>query len=489
MTTYTLPNIAALVGTFKITVFSDTAGLTKPSINTILEIGDRVETVDTQIGVAQVATLDLNIRDDYQNEPAGFWYNALNGACHIKILLTEGGADKFFFYGIVKPETVVWTEHYIGTTYVRTASITLASMLSVLMDTPTANWVSVILNNEQDIGAQADYLPCRFVTVLELFAAMLPAAGLNTGYDPTDASFIGETPDFYYEYDGNFYSLEDIRIATRYWDVVAVLPVVTDYFIETYLSSADNANYLPRKFATLRDLLSNLLVNFGVVLSMGYNGGRHTIQLIQRGRAYADASNLVFSSREKTGIISSSFDLVGDATRATFLPDDTKFIWFSKKYLDDFENDIPPNYVSFDRDVQCVFKIGDIVFPPVTTPCYYLGHVLYFYDGSALQPIENIKYWNYSLAVPAYETANVSFYPMLQAVAGYLFYRFTTQYARIVRSYAKITADAGAGETFTAATILRRTSIDDGIAARTFYANKVILKSIISELEIEWFKE
>lgn len=483
MTSYTLPSLDTVAGEVKITLYSNDATLTVPTSQTVTSIGDLEETADVDIGVTQLSSLRLSLKEDYTNYTEGFWYKVLAGECWLRFYLVEGGSDTFYFFGLPQEETIEWTEHFLGSTYLRTAELELISMAAKLMDTDTINFAIEVLANDIDSGKRVLAEPTSYISAGGLFAAMLSGSGLNPSYDVNDVSFVFNSDDFRYTQGGNNYTFNDLKIATKIWTSGAP----NFEFQTAYFDVASNADSLSARYAKLRDLIPNLLANFGLVMRMSYdptadnNNGRHKIQLIQRGRAYADAARLTFGDREKMSTISKSSDLIGDATRASHLLDSASFVWFSKQYLDGKSTSTVPNHVDFDQDYQSIFR----------TNAYLISNAnnnyrqLYLVSGTTWTIITGIQYWNYF--DDQYETA-VSPY-IEEAIAGYIYYRFTNQFTKIVRTYGKLKANNGSTDSHVNASILQRTSINDGTGAANYYANKVTKSIESNELEIEWIKE
>jgi hypothetical protein len=116
-TEYVLPDISALVGTFRVTVYSEYAGLTAPTDPTVVTMGRLEEQMLLSPGASQLSTLDLEVMDDYSTSPTdvcGFWYKVLQGRTTIKVILTEGGTDTLYYLGVPEKTSILWTEHYLS---------------------------------------------------------------------------------------------------------------------------------------------------------------------------------------------------------------------------------------------------------------------------------------------------------------------------------------------------------------------------------------
>lgn len=474
-TTYSLASLVTVNGTFTFLLYSEFAALTKPTIQTIIEIGDTRESANIALGQTEIGNVRLKIRDDYTTYTWGFWYKILSGEVWLKILLD--GAD--YFFGTVQADTVEWGEFYIsGTTRIRTCSFVLASMTQKLFDTPTATWLTHAYNNREATEYVASTPAFAVISLTGFFSALLSASGVNTAYAKADTGFIASTTvkDLEFLKGGSWYALNFVWLLVTYDSGAGETKV--DYF------DSGHANYLGTKYATAKELIAGIVKNFGIVFRAYYDPGadRHKIQILQ-GRAYDNADNLDFSSREKESVLSKSTDLLGDAVRCTSLYNGEE-LWFSRKYLGvNFSEMVPENYVSFDIDAYVPFLI-DSAAPDTSGYPIYAGSV-----ATSVGLATSVRYYRYD-GVGIVTASATQHRLMLEAAAGIMFSRFTTVNSCIRRIYARMSAKVGAGsETHTALTVMRRTSINDGLGAVTFWANTVTKKPQSAEVEIQWLKE
>lgn len=494
MTSYSLQSVTGVVGTFSITLLSEFADLIIPTGQSVTGIGMLEEVADISMGISQAAKLSVTLTDDYTAYSEGFWYKILNGDCRIRFYLDQGGGNTFFFFGKPQAETIRWEEHYISSSRIRTVSLDLATVTLTMFDTLTKDWITEFMNYGQvNTAYQVDKEPSWLIRPAGLFAAMLSGSGLNPSYDLNDVSFVWNSgPDMIFLNGAAEFRFDQIYVPTAFYDLLRV-GSAGDRPI-TYWNHND-ANYPPYDpptnsqalelfYPKLQALIGDLLRNFGLVMRMDYDAGagRHLIQLIQRGRAYS--ATLDFSSREKESTISKAFDLSGDAVRSVELVDNTKFCWMSKRYSDAPTITEVPNYVSFDVDSPAVFRIN------ATAAQAANNRSLYVWDGTAGHApvaLDGIKYYDY--AAQAYVITTATNAKMQEAIGGYIYKRFTADYGLIVRKYGQLKADDGVANDHTRLSILRRTSINDGVSAKTYYANKVRKLVETSECEIEWIRE
>lgn len=474
-TTYSLPSIVTVNGTFSMVLYSEFAGLTPPTIQTISEIGDTTESANIAIGQTEIGNVKISIRDDTSTYTWGFWYKIFSGEAWLKILLD----DTDYFFGTVQADTVMWGEAYFsGTTKIRTCNFVLASMTQKLFDTPTADWLTAAYGNRELTGYVASTPAYSVISLTGFFSALLSASGVNATYDKADTGFLASTTvkDLEFLYSGSWYALNFVWLLVTYDSGAGEAKV--NYFDST------SPLFLGTKYATARELIAAMVKNFGVVFRAYYDpvADRHKIYIMQ-GRAYDDADNLDFSSREKESVLSKSTDLLGDAVRCTSIYNDEE-LWFSRKYLGaDFSEAAPENYVEFDIDTYLPFLVYSAA-PDVSGYPIYIGSV-----ATSVGIAEEVRYFRYD-GVGVVTASATATRKMLEAAGGILFSRFTQVNSRIVRTYGKMLAKVGAGsDTHTSLTVMRRTSINDGLGAVTYWANTVTKKPQNAEVEIQWLKE
>jgi hypothetical protein len=484
MTAYdTLPSFNSIVGVFSFKLYSTFADLDIPSANTVKEVGDVIETANIDLGFSEIGNMKMSFREDYSAPYAaeGFWFKVLSSECWLRVYLD----GTFFFFGIVQPETIDWSESYIGATRIRVVTFELLSIVSKLMQTSTADWLSAAYDHRELTGNSAPTNDYSVISLTGLMAALIHATpDLNTGYYATDGGFINDGVNFDIGFfaNGGYHGINEVFLPVTYDSGSGEAKV--DYFDPDPLTNS--GNYLADKFSATSDLWKNISRNFGVVMRTDYDTvtERHLIRLIQRGRAYADADNLDFSGREKSSTISKSTDLIGDAVKCTSIYNGD-VLWFSQKYIGPavFWETEPDKWVTIDIDQYIPFLVHAAA-PTGSGYPIYVGST-----AASLFIATGVRYHRYD--IPDDDVAGATGAKlMLEVVAGYLFHRFTTEQPRIIRRYALMSAKVGAGaESHGALTIHRRTTIDDGLATYTYYANKVTKKPMTSEVEIEWLKE
>lgn len=493
MNDHALPTLVTVQGTFKFQIYT-TADLTVPTIQTIISVGETKESANITLGTSEIGSVKITIRDDATTYKQGFWFKALQSEVWLRIILTEGVTDTFYFFGMVdtgSPDSVNWEEHYIGTTRIRTATITLVSMARKIFDMDIDDWVAEVLAQCTDTEEAAWVsVPSHLIKFKDLFSCMLSAsaAPLNPDYDEADASFVRGTAAAITWGDGTSdLEVDEIWIPVKYTESTGPTVTTATHYFNTALDGClsvqpDGTGYYSSMDALLRDLLGNGCLQ----MRMDYDvaTGRHKIQLMHKTDVYTGVIH--FDNRDKSSNISSASRLVGDAVRSVDLMDDTKYNWVSKKYSR-FGNESfdPDTRVKFDLEYRLPFIID-------ATGSGEGNHSFISWDGvgNAIVYISGIKYLNDTGVVTAASTVN----KMQEAVSIHTYGRFIVERKNRVRRYGGMYADAGAGDTHTALNIMRRAEIselDDAGAETTsvYYANTVTKNPKTDEVEIEWIEE
>jgi hypothetical protein len=426
--------------------------------------------------------MQIELRDDRTYYAQGFWYKVLNGQCQIRIYLSEGGTDKFYAFCQPQEEATHWSEWAIKDgVHIRTCQATIISVAKAMIDTPTVDWIAEIQAHQVASGESIPTMFWSMVSFKDIFASLLKASGLNATFSSDDVTFVYDIQDILYKYDGTTYGPNDLfAIVTSNVDGSSPFTI---YFSAS--SPMSTGKEWATNFATAGQLLSLLLFNLGFALHMDYDTGteRHLMKLVQRGHAYPDANDLVFTSREKASDLAKSTALNGDAVVMREYNSE-RYVWRSKKFNNEFSIFGPkaaPDYVKFDIDKQLIFDCNPITDPGDSHPMYVKV------AENNYKPIDAIQYWNY--ATGEYDSP-ASPTDLAEAVCGYYFWRFTTKFSQVVRLYRRMTASDGVTESFTNINIMRRTVIDlDGEGNVKYMLNKATKKPMTAECEAEWVKE
>lgn len=501
---YDLPDAITPAGTFHVRLWSTLSGLTIPTKNLFLSIGDAVEVDDESAGVQSIQSLRVVLGDDYSTYAEGFWHKvlAVTQTVKIRFFLVENGADTFYFYGTKQTGKVNWNDHAINEpTYRRAASVDLISAAAILFN-PDILTVAALTTEWWDYRTlTGNAQPTDYYSGLalkDIFACMLSASGLNATFASSDAVFIwdGTNADFQFLQGGIWYRFDQLYIPIEKYDTGDPSPQKTYYISQG--ARVGSPYYLANIYSDCKSLVADILRNFGLTMQMSYSidagqpeGGRHIIELRQRKRAYA--TGIVWSAvtppnRIKQASEADASNFLIDAVRASFLNDNTQFVWASKRYLGDGTvwNSVASPFanVNFDIDYKCPFAVRAQV-TKLDTWVLRAGATL---GGAGI--VTGVKYYNYYSN--AYETMAPSFtnLGLEEAGAKYLYYLFTRPRKAVNREYGVMAPTLSDGSQ-TSHTILnagRQMTIDDGSGAATYYANKITKRTMQAGASVEWIQ-
>ena len=509
MTSYLLPDITGSpVGTIKVTLISEFAGLTPTSQQTIERIGMLEAYADVEPGIQQVQTIELDIVDDYTSpNTAGFWFKICTGTAYLKLVLVEDGIDTHYFFGTLQGFGVEWESHYEDGSgaFIRTATITAISMEDVMFNSLTSALVTEIVAqgslNNHDVPV-ANY-PYKILRLKNVFACLLKSSGLNTTYDADDVAFVVDSSNLdmiFHRGDvpATNYNFNQLFMVTEYY-------INGDLDIETpvYLGGTGTGteNWVDQ-FHYVRDLAIAILNSFGLIMRCSYNvaNDRHTIELSQRGRAYPDSQLMTFDNLEANQtIINSTFfnDAIlviigfagGSVGSATY--------WASTRDSPTIQSGDPPDWVEVGMTKLTLWRVLQNDLDTYTPQSVYQSLALYASSNDveggedpAFDPGQNVQtmeYYNYTTEATVTPTA--SNYQLQEALALYFLNLFTGNYRVAISRYFGFTGNNGSTESHTILNPGMRTQINDGLSTLTYFANRVRKLASENAFEVEWHEE
>lgn len=496
MTTYDLPTIGAnnaLGFAIKVRLYSEFAGLTVPTKQTITEIPNVIETFWDKIGSATIGNASIDVTDDCTTYTEGFWFKVLQGDFRLRFIVDTGGDGTFLFYGTIGDEETTWEGYWNDeATYVRKGTIRLLSAEKILFDTVTSDWVTELLTTDATtISYTADYYPATVSSLQQMFAAMLSVSGLNSGYDLADVSCLFDAAllDLYFTHSGTDYTFNELIFILETWDVGGGAKIVQEYW-----DNADS-NGFALTLSTLQAMIPALLGNWGLTMRMSYNTTteRHLIQIMQGGRMTSGISVLGKFVSEK---ITNRGPYFGDAARIS----ENSSIGFTNIAYD--SNKYTQSSILFgsfstpaDYDQTLLWSRSNVVLGAPGNQYsryYFVGTSSAYY---ALVAGDVINVWRYDLGayMPVQAQLDTG---MVYAMCGLMFGKITrytwsgtpwvkTSLPRrqIIRTYGECI------DSLNVITIMCRTSIDLGDGANTYFANKVTMLPTQNRMEIEWIQE
>lgn len=505
---YSLPNVNSPAGEFVVKVYSETAGLTVPTKQTILSIGELEETADRAPSVQEASTVRLEVADDTSTYAQGFWYHITNlGRTLVKLTLLESSVETYYFFGRVDNLQNEWTDHYVdagSTVFVRSGSLVMTSLEKDIFEKTTAELATEVLSHRvanDDLDPVA-YAICKVTRVMDIFNALLVVAGYNSTYSREDTTFVFDSSkqDFKYwnrslSYGYDFSGLW--FVCSRYTsDVVPEEDTNTPFFY----GSQSWAN----KYHYLKDFISALLDTFQLLLRFDYDTatGRVKIKLYQRGHAAADASNAVMSKIQSRRIIVAS-DTIGTSFQATDVYTTSLQRWISKSYSDSVQSIAVPDYIEIGASSMCMFRAGESttgagtisqacnLFGSYADPT--LGEYPGFVDTDASYTtsdrILTIDYFDYTSNAYVNIPMSGDGTGILSAVVAYQYGRFAEEHVSITATYKSFLVNNGSTTSQTNARTLMRTTINDGTGSASYWAKTVIKDATTNTLTVTWVKE
>jgi hypothetical protein len=489
---YTLNTIPYKCGTMVVYLYTNLVLTPLPTGNLVREIGESEESSDVKPGIQEIGVLKLSLIEDYTTYTEGFWYKVLGAYCEIRLDLTKNGVTSNYFWGTIESQSIDWTEYYIGSLgLLRCVDLDLVSIMSKLLDTLVSDWYNEIITQKVtradgfSDGEMSDYICFK-----DIFSALLHISGLNATYLTTDTSIVfdASNPDL------RFYTDRTDPSALFWnWKVITLNDIVIPVAVT---GRPDSGISFMTNYTEVRSLLGDILRNFGLIATIWYDisDSRFKIKLMQRGRAYANASNLVLTAPVLPDAhINNATDLFIDSVRFT-LEDGTHPVWQSKKRA----ASIPmvtaaPNDVNFDIDAPIFWgtidanasgwQITTLYIIHVTTPHPLFAKVtdLDVYDYESKAPANMLlMFGGDAFTWEEYMQASMCFY---------FFKRFTPLYTCIKRRYIPMAISDGTTTTHQNAALLRRTSIDDGTGAAQYFASKVQKDPKTDSVMFTWTKE
>lgn len=154
--TYTIDQITTVAGVVKTTLLVDDRVLsTGPPTQNFTLIGDFVEMCENSVNAIELDSIEIEVAETYDSTyPSGYWYTIISDGINndysppeLKFYLTEGGSDKYLFWGRIATETVEFSEVYISSTSIRKVRFTLTSVMTRLRDVSIADMITELLAN------------------------------------------------------------------------------------------------------------------------------------------------------------------------------------------------------------------------------------------------------------------------------------------------------------------------------------------------------
>jgi hypothetical protein len=450
ITTYTVQTSVLASGTMTVKLHSDLVDLVVPTFQTLKLDTDFVTRVDIGPGRIELENVQFDYVEDYTVYAEGFWYKVLNSYAEIQLLLNEGSGDTHFYWGrVLKNQTPIEEFDLTVGNIQRRGSIQTMTILGKMKDFTAQE----ILN---DIDAEL-FLDCltldgvgsdNQVIKLSDFMNSFVKTVFNTTFDPLDIALQGFDLKLAEQTYSNLYLLAKVKSSGAWFGLF-------------------NTDKWPSTYATAFDLFTAICRSLAVIPRHYYDvaNSRHRIELLTRGTsfAYPGTFGVPAQSTFQPSIDEGVNNLTVHAGAAAVLyysgPDN------KSTYTD------APN--GFESDMDVTMEWGGVD---------YVTSILYHDTGTAYKAVLEGEwmYWDYEAG--AWSTG----YNAEVAMARYLYTRLSQVKRSYSRTYNSLKSTANAVLSHVNTTILMRTSIDDGIASRNFYATEVTKNPDKDECTIQW---
>jgi hypothetical protein len=500
MTQYTLPTINNnAAGTIKCYLYVDVRMplITIPSKVKVLSISPSKEAVDLNPGKIDTEYLTVELNEDYSVYSAGFWYNLFENYptydVQFMFILSESGTDSYFYRGSIFRENIVYHELYDDGSedYIRTVSVQLVSMLNMLSYASTDSLIAELVTNLATYFVQGKYLggsQYYFITPQNIIKAMMAIA-----FGITNSSCVVQNCD-----------LQCQNYGTGAWEN----PITQNYILAgLYDPDFNVANALGffepvagsngyswlKRYNNCSQVLAQLCLSLGVIpryyygasdgFYKGTSSDKHTIELTTRGNSYSGVlmtmpiaiqSDMVSNSRNK--LLDLKADDVQTISVGSVVINPTRW-YVSQKYGTGTEPQITDYSIQITQELHEANYSGE----------FQTLFSLWDDSGNRFDQVVAIKYWDYQAGATATITTGAGMY--LDFIVKYLYARFTQGRREYTRLYGTIKANDGSVTTQQNLRVMVRTSINDGIAAKNFYATQVEKDILNNKATVTWVQE
>lgn len=509
---YSLPSISTAIGTLNFHLWSEYDTLVAPTGAFVISLSQLTKKAQVSLDAQEFEQITIAIADDYTNHTYGFWYKVTQGDWRLTITFTETAIidgtpteqTVFLFAGVPLREEISWEDRYLDTAtntlFLRTAELNLVSILSTMNDLTMDELIAEILLNgiETVGGVNTMSLTIKLKDIFSCLLSKAPTGGtaLNASYDSDDTTFIHNSTDLlFYDAADNEFAFDRLYLNIGFGGTPGMGHTATYQFDVTH------ADCYSKYYTTVSQFISDILKTFGLILWTGCDvsdadpeNWRYKIELRQMWRAYA--TEIDFDHTEKDSVGRLRDDLQIEGSRATHYNNQSAFVWYSRKYHGTTEQTgTVPNYILFDLEFSVPFKVDP------SHPNDYEGSPLYasaadISTGDANpEVIDDVKFYNYVDAVVEDTIADdANHKKLVHLAAGYQFCRLTKTVGNIERIYGTLqTTDVNESSVYETSIrmtdILRRQSVNDGIAVNVYYINEVSLDFDKLETKVEFIQE
>ena len=499
-TTYTLPDVILPDGgTLHTELISSVGGLTAPTFPCLLLKGGVEHRVDVLAGAVDNPQAEFGFIEDYSVHSAGFWYTIMNGtALDIWCTIDEGAGAKPFFYGTVNPQlcTIDEVDLTSGAITRQSDSFKADSGLAKLKSYPVSIWAPGLPSTgdryiDEAVPATGPWGGTYGVMQTPHCIVCSFMKALNGSFDWSDCI---EPLDGTGQYG-------DIQYTLTLADPTNIYNFATTYIlVDVYGGPATKPVSVTwaEQFSNLYDVLMALCRSWGYFPYYYFDGSRHRVQMMTRGRSVAAATlptplaPPIGQSKfypMAVGIVQNQTLTMPTGIRGT-APNQYGSGFMTRQTWNQL-----PTPSAFASDLDTLMLNGLYLGPIPANPAgdTYTDHyeeMLWqlhdkdlgtgYYQADFFQ---RVQYWDY--ATGAYSSLEES---ALQAMGEYLFYRLGNyvQKRGYDRTYPGIAATVSGVTSQKNVTIAMQHDINDGVSTRHFWASDVTKDPMQSLTKIHW---
>jgi hypothetical protein len=496
LTVTTLPIINHLpIGVMNCYLLHDDSitGLTYPTTVNFADLGQVGETIDAEAGITEYDNVNIEINEDYSTYTQGFWHKLINEypTFDFELMFTviEDTVEMFLFRGKIYRENITETEIHLdnitGTpvNVCRSVSLKLVSSLLILKDVTIADLNEEVLthevNNADIIRADEQQIDSANIVRLDaVFASMIKLA-YGTSYD-VSLAINNSTEILVWSYEHSAY--ESILNMYMCSDFFRAADEITNQYYKRFDNAYEVLRHLCRHFALIPKYMFGTTTG---TIDATWANNDHRLYLNSRGRSGSSPtlsgnlikSDMIISTSRKTTAIRSSN--IHHQEWCIYVTNESGQASGAPPYYKDFDIDITIDFLPAADFATLIngyapnVDMGLFIINEGVSPTKY---------NAALK----VEYWNY--ATGAYQEYDYAGWCDV-VIVGYLLHRMGEGRVEYERTYNSIKGVLGAVNSQWNCKTTMRTSINDGVTARTFYATDVKKDLTKNELSVIWVEE
>ncbi len=477
MFSYALPNVVLPAGTLHTSLICSISGLTVPSGNQLVDIGDVTERIEESPGIIRLAEVTVDLIEDYSTYSQGFWYNVLSsGNFQLVFLLDEGSGLTFLFWGTTVGQTEQVNENYLlldGTgapvtgQINRSFQLTMASVLDLLT---TVTFDTFIQQMKSYVVTAIDGQ--GYISFSDIFGAMMVSTFVTNVDHALSLYFRG----YDVQFDDTVLSRTNIPASGLFMKWQNLSAVYNGKVSgSVYLSGTPGADYWGSRFDTPLALLGTLARSFGWLPRYFYDvtNSRHSLEFLTRGSWPPYTLTMPPIKRPSQIQLTTDFQ----ATNFQISTLDNSVPSFQ----------LPLGVTSFDFQQQLEFELGNTatgltvpddsnIFENSSGSSFTSGHIYtMMYD-----------YITKALIYPPGPLHGSSF--LTPALLHMYYNKFSRPLRSVIRTYKGVAPTENGVTSHTVIYPTKVTNINDGVSTRAFYANEVRKNPKKNELYVQWIE-